>query len=64
MGVHRFLAVVVVPDDVIKVNGFRYTSVLIQLTGIGPKVRVVSQALVIALKMRVVDEVKTYKRCK
>ncbi len=64
MGVHRFLAVVVVPDDVIKVNGFCYTSVLIQLTGIGPKVRVVSQALVIALKMRVVDEVKTYKRCK
>ena len=58
MRVHRGLTEMVLPNNVIEMHGLGDISVLIKLPRIGPKVRVIGKALMVALEMGVIHEVK------
>lgn len=58
MWVHRGLTEMIVPNDVVKMHGLGNIKVLIKLPRIGPKVRVIGKALMVALEMGVIHEVK------
>lgn len=59
IGVNRIMAVMVVADDMIHIHRLGDALNLIELARIGPKIRIIYNALAVAFEMQVIDAVKT-----
>ena len=59
IGVNRIMAIVVVADDMIHIHRLGDALILVELAGIGPKIRIIYDALAVAFEMQVINAVKT-----
>ena len=60
--IYAFLTVVVVAHDVVEMHRLRHAGSLVQFPGVGPEMRIVDQAVSIALEVRVVNRIEAKQR--
>lgn len=58
MWIDGFVAVVIVPHDVVEIDGLRNSGILKQLTRVRPQVRIVDNPAAITFEMQMIDRVE------